>query len=88
MESNLTGKVVEVAGTICGLVIQDNEKTLLIRKAELHSDEFVLCDSATFYTKSVLVNAYWLRFLDKSSVISVPINSITASNLIGKLLNM
>lgn len=84
MKTNLTGKVVQVAGTICGLVIQDNEKTLLIRKAELHSDEFVLYDSATFYTKSVLVNAYWLRFLDKSSVISVPINSITASNLIGK----
>lgn len=88
MEQDLTGKVVEVAGRIAGLVIDDNEKTLLIRKAELHSNEFVLYDSATFYSKTSLVNAYWLKFLDKDSVITVPINSITATSLIGKLLNV
>lgn len=88
MNRNLTGKVVEVAGKIVGLVIEDNQKTLLIRKAELHSNEFVLYESATFFKKEDLIDRYWLKFLDKASVVTVPVNSITATGFVGELLNM
>jgi len=88
MKQCLTGKVVEVAGKIVGLVIQDNGKTLLIRKAELHSNEFVLWESATFFKKEDLVGAYWLKFLDKSIVITVPVNSNAATGFVSELLNM
>lgn len=88
MKQCLTGKVVEVAGKIVGLVIQDNGKTLLIRKAELHSNEFVLRESATFFKKENLVGRYWLKFLDKSVVITVPVNSNTAAGFASELLNM
>lgn len=88
MKQCLTGKVVEVAGKIVGLVIQDNGKTLLIRKAELHSNEFVLRESATFFKKENLVGRYWLKFLDKSVVITVPVNSNTAADFASELLNM
>lgn len=88
MKHSLTGKVVEAVGRIVGLVIQDNGKTLLIRKAALFDNEFVLYESATFFKKEDLVNAYWLRFLDKNSVITVPVNSIATSSPVYKLLHM
>lgn len=88
MKQNLTGKVVEVAGEIVGLVIQDNGKTLLIRKAELCSNEFVLWESATFFKKENLVGRYWLKFLDKTSVVTVPVNSIAATGVISEFLHM
>lgn len=88
MKQCLTGKVVEVAGKIVGLVIQDNGKTLLIRKAELHSNEFVLWESATFFKKENLVGHYWLKFLDKTSVVTVPVNSNAATGFVSELLNM
>lgn len=88
MKQNLTGKVVEVAGKIVGLVIQDNGKTLLIRKAALFSNEFVLRESATFFKKEDLVGRYWLRFLDESVAITVPVNSNAATGLVSELLHM
>lgn len=88
MGNSLTGKIVEVAGRIVGLVIQDNGKTLLIRKAELCSNEFVLYESATFFKKTDLVGAYWLRFLDTASVVTVPVNSITTMDAVSELLHM
>lgn len=88
MGNSLTGKIVEVAGRIVGLVIQDNGKTLLIRKAELCSNEFVLYESATFFKKTDLVGTYWLRFLDKASVVTVPVNSITTMDAVSELLHM
>lgn len=88
MGGSLKGKIVEAAGRIVGLVIQDNEKTLLIRKAELCSNEFVLYESATFFKKADLIGAYWLKFLDKTSVVTVPVNSITAMDAVSELLHM
>lgn len=88
MEKDLTGKVVEVAGRIVGLVIDDDEKTLLIRKAELDSNEFVLWESATFFKKENLVGRYWLKFLDKTSIVTVPVNCIAATGVIRELLHM
>jgi len=84
----MTGKLVEAAGQIVGEVIDENEKTLLIRKAELHSTELVLYPKATFFKKDELLNDYWLNFIDKASVVTVPTNCIYARNFVSELLNM
>lgn len=69
--ASLVGKLVEIDGQVTGIVVDENEKTLLIRKGFVTSldgetDTFVAGPHAVFIDKKLIYKAYWLRFLSMS----------------------
>ncbi|MCM1234602.1 MAG: hypothetical protein NC489_31255 [Ruminococcus flavefaciens] len=73
---NLKGKLVEVAGEIVGLVIEDNKKTLLIREVHYSTgdDNVLLMEKAMFFDKDSVVNSYWIKFINTN----LPFRSVNA----------
>lgn len=65
-QSSLKGKLVEVAGRIIGIVVEDNKKTLLIRQAHDGDKEIVLLEKAMYFDKSSIVNSYWVKIVNSS----------------------
>lgn len=70
----LQGKLVEVAGKIVGAVVEDNEKTLLIRQADDRGSEIRLLEKAMYFDKALITNAYWIKFRDTK----LPVHSLEA----------
>lgn len=64
--------LVEVAGKIVGMVVEDNEKTFLIRQAHDTGNEIVLLEKAMFFEKTLITSAYWIKF----RATKLPIRSI------------
>lgn len=71
---SLEGKLVEVAGKVVGMVVEDNEKTLLIRQADDRGSEIRLLEKAMYFDKALITNAYWIKFHDTK----LPIHSLEA----------
>lgn len=86
MVKQLKGKLVEVAGEIVGYVVMDNKKTLLIREAHYSSERksVWLTEKAMFFDKSLIANAYWIRFKN----LDVPTRSFNGRGDVRGLLNM
>lgn len=59
--STLEGKIVEIAGKIIGMVVEEKEKTLLIRQARDSGDEIVLLEKAMYFEKTSVINCYWIK---------------------------
>ncbi|MBB1122859.1 hypothetical protein [Limosilactobacillus albertensis] len=73
-QGTLKDKLVEVAGEIVGMVVEDNKKTLLIRKAHYSAgnENVLLMENAMFFDRANIMNAYWVKFVDpKLSIRSV-----------------
>lgn len=69
--ASLVGKLVEIDGQAAGVVVDENEKTLLVRKGFVTSldgetDTFVAGPNAVFIDKKLIDKAYWIRFLSMS----------------------
>lgn len=71
---SLEDKLVEVAGKVVGMVVEDNEKTLLIRQADDRGSEIRLLEKAMYFDKALITNAYWIKFHDTK----LPIHSLEA----------
>lgn len=86
MDKQLEGKLVEVAGEIVGYVVEENKKTLLIRKVQptWNNDGFLLSPKAMFFDKASIVDAYWVKFLDSK----LPVRSINELGEIRRLLDL
>lgn len=72
--STLKGMLVEVAGRTVGMVVEDNEKTLLIRQAHDTGNEIALLEKAMFFEKALITSAYWIKF----RTTNLPIRSFEA----------
>lgn len=68
-QSPLKGKLVEVAGRIIGMVVEDNKKTLLIRQVHDGGKEIVLLEKAMYFDKSSIVNSYWIKIINSDKPI-------------------
>ena len=83
-------KLLEVAGEIVGVIVSEENNTLLIRKAKIFhndtKDDLVLFPEATYYDKKLLAN-YWLR-VKPTTLIPETINSSHSRSAIRKLLGM
>lgn len=73
-QSLLKGKLVEVAGRITGMVVEDNKKTLLIRQVHDGGKEIVLLEKAMYFDRAFITNAYWIKFRDNK----LPVRSFEA----------
>lgn len=82
--STLEGKTVEVAGTIVGIVVDEKEKTLLIRQAHDGDNEIVLLEKAMYFDKALITNAYWIKFRDNE----LPVHSFEARGDIRDFFNL
>lgn len=60
----LKGKLVEVAGEIIGMVVEDYGKTLLIREAHDDGKKIMLLEKAMYFEKSSVVDSYWVKIID------------------------
>lgn len=61
---SLEGKLVEVAGKIIGMVVEDNEKTLLIREAHDDGKVIMLLEKAMYFEKPSVVDSYWVKIIN------------------------
>lgn len=76
----LQGKLVEVAGKIVGAVVEDNEKTLLIRQAHDNESEIVLLEKAMYFEKTSITNSYWIRTINSDKPIrELPVKPLDIS---------
>lgn len=76
-QSPLKGKLVEVAGRIIGMVVEDNKKTLLIRQVHDGGKEIVLLEKAMYFDKSSIVNSYWVKIVNSNrSIKELPVKPL------------
>lgn len=76
----LKGKTVEVAGTIVGIVVDEKEKTLLIRQARDSGDEIVLLEKAMYFEKTSVINCYWIKVANPDkSIRELPVKPLSVN---------
>ncbi|TGY56733.1 hypothetical protein [Limosilactobacillus reuteri] len=68
-QSSLKDKLVEVAGRIFGMVVEDNKKTLLIRQVHDGGKEIVLLEKAMYFDRASIVNSYWVKIVNSNKSI-------------------
>lgn len=78
--STLEGKIVEVAGTIVGIVVDEKEKTLLIRQAHDGDNEIVLLEKAMYFEKTSVINCYWIKVANPDkSIRELPVKPLSVN---------
>ena len=78
--STLKGKTVEVAGKIIGMVVEEKEKTLLIRQARDSDDEIVLLEKAMYFEKTSVINCYWIKVANPDkSIRELPVKPLSVN---------
>ncbi|ASD50592.1 hypothetical protein [Ligilactobacillus murinus] len=58
------GVLLEFFGIGYGLIVEETEKTLLIRKCILSDGKFTPVPEATFVEKDLVKSAYWIKVVD------------------------
>ena len=84
-------KAIEVDGQTVGMVVFENEKTLLIRKGFVsfvgEKKVLILGEKAVYVSKKLIDSSYWIR-LTPTTLVPETINCVDSSNLIREFLNV
>lgn len=87
MEELKNGTLLEFAGLGYGLVIDQTEKTLLIRKCMSSDQEFTPLPEATFVEKSLVESAYWIKKVSNPKLTET-LDIIRSVDLVTKFFDM
>lgn len=83
----MKGIMLEIIEIGYALVIDEDEKTLLLRKCISENGKFTPTPRAMFVSKDLVKNAYWIKQI-KEYELSEPLYVIHTSKLIREFLNM
>ena len=83
----MKGIMLEIIEIGYALVIDEDEKTLLLRKCISENGKSTPTQEAMFVSKDLVTNAYWIKQI-KEYELSEPLYVIHTSKLIREFLNM
>lgn len=83
----MKGIMLEIIEIGYALVIDEDEKTLLLRKCISENGKFTPTPRAMFVSKGLVKNAYWIKQI-KEYELSEPLHVIYTSQLISKFFNV
>lgn len=81
------GTLLEFFGIGYGLIVEETEKTLLIRKCILSDEKFTPVPEATFVEKDLVKSAYWIKVVDNPKL-TEPLDVIRGVDLANKFFNV
>lgn len=81
------GTVLEFFGVSYGLIVDETEKTLLIRKCIFSGGKFIPTPEATFVEKDLVKSAYWIKLVNNPELTET-VDIIRCDDLVSKFFNV